>query len=261
MSGRIPTIYRSTLAECTVDWRQRGTNPVDAYIDFLERLGKDAGNYEDYISTAITAGGYKRDATIPYADVVAKNSDYAFAMADELHRQGQLNVHETLDAVALGKTGWRQRDYLLFFFNAMARPIVRSKESPEYNLLQSIFTTPEQYDAEVFNNESLPNEERYPHYSAFAYEYWQRISALDIAPIDRTVRVLDWDRTLGGRAEEELAKHIGIRVATPHLIQTSCDFSALSVSDELRTHMQQLTNLGADILAPPATPRLVLVDE
>lgn len=261
MPERISTIYRSTLAECTTDWREQHTNPVDAYWDFSQRLGAAAEAYDDYISTAITAGGYRRDAALPYAEVVARNTDYAFAMTDELHRQGQLNVHETLDAVALGKTDWRQSDYLLFFFNAMARPITRGPGSSEYAVLQDIYAHPHEYDPTVFNDETLSNEVRYPHYEAFAYEYWQRIESLDMIPIDRTVRVLDWNRTLGGRAEEALARHIGIRVATPQIIQTSRDFSHMVIADELHGHLQELTWLGADILAPPSEPRLVLVDE
>jgi hypothetical protein len=261
MSGHIHTQLRRTLADCTVDWSLELHNPVDAYADFQARLGSAATRYEDYISTAITSGGYRRDTRLSYSDVVAKNSDYALILADELHHHGLIDVETTLDSVALGKVkGWKQSDYLFFFLTGMARPIIRQKYTPEYRQLLSIYCEPKTYDPAIFNDESLSNEARAAQYQAFTSEYWERTCQLDIAPIDRTIRVADWNRTLGGRAEEQLARLIGIRVFTPYIVATTHDFSGVTMPSDLRMHMQALTTLGADIVAPAEPPRLALVE-
>ena len=259
MPNHIDTVLRSTLAECTVSWSEAKTSPLDAYVDFQCRLGSLATRYEDYISTAITSGGYRRDSTLKYREVVAKNTDYALMIADEFHRRGLTDAELTLDAVALGKVaGWKQSDFLTFFLAAMARPVVPGPSSPEYRHLLDIYNHPQTYNKATFDDESLGNDVRLPHYQAFAAEYWQRTKVLGVAPINRSIRVADWNQSLGSQAEEHFARLIGIRVATPQIITSSCDFSLLDLPHDLSMSIKELRELGAHIIAPPEASKLVL---
>lgn len=261
MSERIQTEYRQALSDFTATWSAKESGPLEAYHDFNNLLGDRADNYTDYLGTAITAGGYKRDPRLSYGEVVANNSAYALDMADELHRAGALDVHNAIDAVSLGKVkGWGQSDYLLFFFNIMARP-AGDAHYPLDKALKELMAKHPGFSLDIFNNEKLPNEERIPHYLGFAQAYWSTIqNDFDLKPVERMVELSDWNMSLGGRAEEELARQMGIRVARPSFLIYSDILGVSSLSPALREKVENLRAMGANVFAPTQLPKLGLQD-
>lgn len=253
---QIATEIRSALDAYTAKWTTEYIDPIVAHMELRRSLGQTANRYDDYISTAITSGGYRRDTTRPYGEAVAENTAYALQMADELHYQGLIDINRTLDAVALGKVApWKQSDYLTFFFMMMTRPDLDGDYTMSgAEVLRTALRSHNTANMQVFNDESLTNEQRFPEYEKFVENFLGVIERYEITPIGRMVRVLDWDRTMGSRAEESLARRLGIQVVTPMIITSTHDVSTIPVSAKLRERMLQLDSLGAKTLAvqPPA---------
>lgn len=257
MAERIQTIYRDTLLECTDEWSERGTDAVEAYYSFMRKVGENAYIYTTYLGTAITAGGFIRDPDLSFGQVVAANTDYALDVADELHRNGAINVHESLDAVALGKVkGWGQSDFLLFFFNIMLRPDMQSPELKSE--LERFMQSSAGFDLGILNNQKLQHDDRYPHYIKFARGYFNTVQNLATAPINNMIELSDRKLSLGGRAEEELARLSAIEISVPALISSTHNISQAQLDPGLAQQMLRLQSLGADIFADEDPARLGL---
>lgn len=115
------------------------------------------------------------------------------------------------------------------------------------------------FSLDVFNNEALSNDARYPHYEAFALSYWDSVRRrFDVNPIEQMVELSDWNMTLGGRAEETLAKQIGTRVVRPCVVAYSDILTSGTLDHELAQKVAYLRSMGADVLAEAKGPHLGL---
>ncbi|HRC27993.1 MAG TPA: hypothetical protein PKV96_01270 [Candidatus Saccharimonas sp.] len=257
---RIDTPLRRILRDQTAEWTREYIDPIAAHAVLQRKLGQTAGYYDDYISIAITSGGYRRDSSLTYGQAVAENTAYALDMADELHRHGLIDVRQSLDSVALGKVApWKQSDYLTFFFMAMTRPFGTSPGSvDEAADIQARLRECNSANMHVFNDETMTNDQRFPEYQRFVDGFRAAIADYDIAPIGRMIRLLDWQRSLGSRAEESLARQLGITVVTPMVATSTHDLSGVPIAPELRAKIAHLESLGAETLASQP-PTLVLV--
>ena len=157
---RIDTPLRRILRDQTAEWTREYIDPIAAHAVLQRKLGQTAGYYDDYISIAITSGGYRRDSSLTYGQAVAENTAYALDMADELHRHGLIDVRQSLDSVALGKVApWKQSDYLTFFFMAMTRPFGTSPGSvDEAADIQARLRECNSANMHVFNDETMTND-------------------------------------------------------------------------------------------------------
>ncbi len=259
MSEHYTSTSRQVLKECTRDWRETPTDPTDAYHQFRVRMGEKASLYSTYLSTAITAGGYRRDSTLTSQEIAHKNSLVAFEYADALQDEALVDLEYSVDAVSLGYIPkWNQSDYLEFWFHVMARPDLTPRDQAHYTYRKANHTS---VDFDTFNDSSLPNSERRPEYLAYVDQYLQCIDHVSKQPIERAVQLIDRKLSLGGDAEARLAHKIGAKVCAPALVNYATDPSMYPWKNFwLAQHLNELSSLGATTLEP-ARQRLVLFED
>ena len=245
---------RNTLRELTSELCEQPQDWANGYRTFMRKLGTTAQTYDTYVNAAVTSAGYRRDSTLSREEAIAQNTDTALLIADQLAENTLIEPGKTIDAVALGYIpSWEQSDYLQFFFGVMARPDVAYIDDIADEMHSS-----RGYDLAVFNNHEIPNEERFPHYQGLTTHFWEVVQQVPHHPIDRMVESFDRTMTLGGRAEEQLAREMGTRILQPVLLAETTSFIGASISPELREHYQRLAWLNADLFARPTTTHLSL---
>ncbi len=259
MSERYSTVTREALQQCTKEWAETPTDPTDAYLQFSQRIGDVATTYSTYFSTAVTSAGFNRDKTLSKREVIQKNSKIGLEYADTLHDEGLVDIHQSVDAVALGYVPWTQSDYLEFWFHVMARPDFHNPADLQH--YRDRKTTATGVNFATFNDSSQPLEVRRPEYLAYADQYLETIDHAETRPIDRAVQLIDRKLSVGGHAEARLAHRLGAKVCAPAVISHITDPSAYPWKDYwLAQHLNELSSLGATTLEP-AKQRLVLFEE
>lgn len=242
------------LRELTSELREQPQDWANGYRTFMRKLGTTAQVYDTYVNAAVTSAGYRRDRMLSREVAIAQNTDTALLIADQLVDNGLLEPEKTIDAVALGYIpSWEQSDYLQFFFGVMARPDIVYIDDIADEMHSS-----HDYDLAIFNNHQLTNEERFPHYQGLTAHFWEVVRQVPHRPIDTMIESFDRTMTLGGRAEEQLALQMGVRVLQPILLRESTNFTQADISPELKAHYTQLNALGADLFATPASAHLGL---
>ena len=251
------------LAECTVNWAEQHINPTDAYLNFMQRLGSHANQYATYLSTAITAGGFKRNANLSGREVVAANTDVALRYADELARHDLINLETSIDAVSLGYIPhWAQSDYLEFWFHVMARPNFsmdpcRNAEREYYEVGITAFK--KSHDMELFSSQQASHDERRPLYLDFADTYTSGIYPVRKRPVKSVVQLIDREMSLGADAEARLSRHLGIPVTAPaqRTYANMLDDSVVHNLDLLEK-LQRLRDIGATVCSATHPSELIL---
>lgn len=245
---------RNTLRQLTSELCEQPQDWANGYRTFMRKLGTTAQTYDTYMNAAVTSAGYRRDSTLTREEAIARNTDTALLIADQLAENELIEPKKTIDAVALGYIpSWEQSDYLQFFFGVMARPNVAYIDD-----IADEMRTSHDYDLEIFNNHELSNEERFPHYLGLTAHFWETVQQVPHHPIDRMIESFDRTMTLGGRAEEQLAIQMGTRILQPVLLTETTSFIGASISPELREHYQRLAWLNADLFARPTSTHLSL---
>ena len=256
-----PSRPREVLAELTRSVSEHPCSWHEGYRRFLGMIGVEADSYDTYVNAAVTSAGYRRDTSLSRRQAIDMNTDTALLIADEAADGGLIDLERTIDAVSLGHIPtWEQSSYLLFFLAAMSRPDPSTLDG-----LANSMATADSYDLSVFNNQDAPNEVRLPHYFGLTNHFWSNVRRHPYHPIDTMIESFDRTMTLGGRAEERLALHMGTRVLQPILISETRDISSADINPKLRAHYERLSGLGADLFAQPQVTRFglreILIDK
>lgn len=245
---------RETLHELTSELCEQPQDWANTYRTFMCKLGATAQVYNTYVNAAVTSAGYRRDTTLSREEAITQNTNTALLIADQLAENNLIDPAKAIDAVSLGYIpAWRQSDYLQFFFGVMARPDIAYIDDIADEMHAS-----HGYDLAIFNNSSLSNEERFPHYQGLTTHFWEIVQQVPHHPIETMIESFDRTMTLGGRAEEQLACEMGVRILQPILLAETTNFIGASISPELSEHYQRLAKLNADLFARPTTTHLSL---
>lgn len=251
------TRTRDVLGECTEEWGKEAPAPMDAFLTFRKKLGAHAGRYTTYLSTAITAGGYIRDTTLPVNEVSKKNSETALLYADFLAHRGLIDLGHTVDAVALGYIpGWKQNDYLRLWLPVMTRPIMTASNIRHITGAMDEFEAT--HDMELFNDSKAPHALRRPLYRAFGNAYLGAVDGMYSHPIHETVQLVDGALSLGGSVEAIVSSASNIDVKVPAFDGTDFEFIQTIDNASLQQHLAQLAELGAQFVHSSHQPGISL---
>ena len=248
---------RDALGECTAEWRKDTPAPIDAVLAFRKKLGSRAGRYTTYLSTAITAGGYIRDPSLPISEVSKQNSEAALLYADFLADHGVIDLEHTIDAVALGHIpGWEQSNYLRFWLPILTRPTMTAANIRRINETMDNFEV--NHDMGLFNDSKAPHKLRRPLYQAYGDAYLSAVDGMQSHPIHQTVQLVDGALSLGGNVEALVSQASDIAVSTPAYGGTELEFIDGVDNILLQRHLAQLAGLGAQFVRATQQPGLSL---
>jgi hypothetical protein len=202
--------FREVLTELTFEANEQGLDPFEAYICLREKMEPLGLTAEDYCGSSITSGGHARDISLEMGEVIRRNTDLALNLCDELFSVGQLSPRRTVEAVALGKIAWQQSGYMTFWECLMAGVpargygIAAAIDSFRKELEQAIERN-EHLDMDVYDSKQSP-ELRAPHYFEHASVVAQVAQQHNPKPVERLVRLVDADTSLGSQAEKVFAR-------------------------------------------------------
>lgn len=217
------------------------TTAFDAHDKFMHLLGGSGLDYDTYLRTAITSGGYRRDAAYTSAEVSAKNSSAAQLAEYWLAITGEINPNVTWNATSLGYIPeYEQSDYLTFCYLGILRP--------ERKMLATVESAFHSNLAQTAVNLSLmnshePNHVRLSEYLNFTDAFWMAMQDTDLRPVDRMVGLFDSDVSLGGIGEAHLAQRAGIRSNTAHYSEQDV-LSAATKLSAFANSLHTLKSLG-----------------
>lgn len=257
MTNYESTKVREALGECTVEWTKDAPSPIDAVLTFRKKLGSSANHYSTYLSTAITAGGYVRDASLSTREVPRKNSETALLYADHLARHGLVDLEQSVDAVALGHIpDWKQSDYLRFWLPILTRPKLTIGNIRHLNKVMDNFEST--HDIDIFNNSHAPHALRRPIYQSFGNTYLNAISGMQNHPIHQTIQLVDGELSLGGDVEALVSQASNIEVLVPSFNGSESEFIESIDDQPLRRHLAELAELGASFVHHSSQPGISL---
>lgn len=222
----------------------------ELYYHFVESTQLDPSIY---LSMSITSGGFARDTSLEFGQILEQNSIFGSKMkASLLEEFPSLTATDIILPSELGKVqGWSQSDFLLFWFHVIVgvSPEVARNISKKMSPVMQL---------PGFFDKTLPPDERWEDYKTFTETYVQIVmqhidkQGTELAPHNMAsmIAILDGDLSLGGRAEELLCRSLGIPVEWPVIKPESFkahDTSAMS---------HALLGLGANALTITTLPYL-----
>jgi len=197
-----------------------------------------------YVSTAITSAGYRRDPALPIADVIERNNNAALLIAAALQDHDAPNVapDEIMLPVELGSVqGWKDSDYLLFYFSWLAG----LTETATVWLVDELATPAYGEIINLTDDRTLSNEERWPHYRLYTEALLTKIAVAESRPCgkradgaDLMLQLIDVEWSLGCRAERIFADARG-------LIRLAPTFDTDPGHEALAHAIDELIALGA----------------
>jgi hypothetical protein len=257
---------RDLLGGLTVEANDRQLDPFETYIRFCEEMGHLGLIAADYCSSSITSGGHARDNSLSVGEVIAKNTDTAMDICDELFTGGQLNPKTAVEAVTLGKIRpWCQSDYMTFWLSTMAGLPSRGSGvlhtirefQRRFEAAQRANTT---LDMDIYNS-TQPAAERAPHYFTHAQVFSSVALQHQTSPVHRLVRLVDPDMSLGAQTENVFARLMGTGVFRVAIAETGIEASPQSLSPRLLQDTQHLVRFGATVFDTERKQQLVLVPQ
>jgi hypothetical protein len=244
--------YRRIFLAIEAAAQAEDLSPQAAYEIYEEFLLQEGLDPTIYLSMAITSGGYARDADLDIGQVITNNTDFGTLAKEALLRQHpELNEADIILPSDLGKVrGWSQSDYLLFWFH-----VIVGLEAEDAAKVSERMTDSLEYPG--FTDKTLPPEQRWSDYARFTRDYVRDLHGLkeehgrDLQPnnMQAMIMILDGDMSLGGRAEAELCRAIGI---PPQ--QQMLDALVVSDTPELQMATTELRALGAHALGLSLNP-------
>ncbi|MDP9224402.1 MAG: hypothetical protein M3P18_11230 [Actinomycetota bacterium] len=169
-----------------------------------------------YVSTAITSAGYKRDPTLDLGEVIRCNNAAAAHIMSSLvkHDAPQIRSADVMLPTELGKVpGWRDSDYLLYYFSWLAGLTPIGTAWLEGRMADSVYAP----IRAIADDRERPNDERWPQYRAFAELMLTNLAVAEsradgkrAAGADILLQLIDTQESLGCRAEELYADVRGL---------------------------------------------------
>lgn len=227
---------------CKESWGAAGISSLDAYEIYRDHIDgfSEEEQPQQYLSMAVTSGGYKRQSDLTIPEIISKNAHYgALVKQNILGQNPDLHPSNLILPSEIGKVeGWNEADYLMFWFHVISSAHNEAMRAEDSVRNSGITELPS------FLNYHLPRDERKPAYQQLADEYF---SSLMNAPeshynpsqsIGQIALILDPDMTLGGFAEQELASRLFIKTGPIELDRSQ-------TTPELIAEVSTLRALGA----------------
>lgn len=180
------------------------------YVDFVRQNDYDPCIY---LSMAITSGGYARDKTLPFTEVLVRNASHGELIADALAQQySSLGIKKSdiVMPATLGKVaGWNQADYLLFWGHVISGIDPALAERIDSGVRHADIT-----NLPGFFDKSLDRAAKWLDYKHLVDEYVSQLNQLPrpIYPMNMqaVILALDAEESLGVNAERYLCHQLGL---------------------------------------------------
>lgn len=265
MSTETGRPFRDVLGELTIEANDEGLDPFDTYVRMREKMSRLGLQALDYCSSSITSGGHARDDSLGMGDIIRKNTDTAMGLCDELFEVGQLSPRTAVEAVVLGKIGWKQSDYMTFWLTTMS-----GVPSSGHGVLDSIRSLRKDFSAAMRHSETLDMdvydskqnaELRAPHYFEHAQLFAETVEQHDPSPVERIIRLVDPEMSLGAQTENVFGRLMGSGVFKVAIAKTGIEISDGVMRPELRKDTEKLVRFGAAVFDTTTREQLVLVEQ
>jgi hypothetical protein len=265
MTVGIERPFRDILSELTIEANEQGLDPFDAYVRMREKMSYLGLQALDYCSSSITSGGHARDDSLGMGDVIRKNTDTAMDLCDELYGVGQLNPRTSVEAVVLGKIAWKQSDYMTFWLTTMS-----GIPAAGHGVLQSIRSFRQELAGGMQRSDSLDMdlydsketaERRAPQYFEHAQIFADTVKHHAPSPVDRLIRLIDPEMSLGAQTENVFARLMGTGVFKVAIARTGLGISDKVMRPRLRQDSETLVSFGATVFDTDTREQLVLVEQ
>jgi hypothetical protein len=260
--------HRDALVDLTRETNETGVDPFEAYELLCRRLGSAGLWFDTYLSSSITSGGHARNTDLGIGEVIQRNTQMAFDLADELYANFQLEAGSSIEAVALGKIKhWSQSDYMTFWLSVMSGLKFQGPgAAAEMDQFRSKFDgalSRGAVDMASYNNPQLPPDQRAPHYFGHADVFATVGQEQDsFKPISRLVRLVDTDTSLGAQTERYFAKVNGTKVFQPAIAH----IGDLTLPDSypaprLVRDTESIVKYGGHVFDTVRRTKIILVEE
>lgn len=230
---------------------------LEAYDRFTEEVAeRQLPVHCDYNSTSITSGGHARLPDADMGHVIGANTATARHIMRMLAAKGDILPGESILPVDLGKTGWTQSEYMMFWLLTIARPdISEIHNRDEQGLLRferqiGASLVRHGVDVSVMSDGSLPHERRRSHYQLFGTAVASAVQTDDISctPARRFNKLVDTGVSLGCDTENDFARRL--QIPRYRLMAVSAAAGGNLALPELNEDLHVIRAFGADVFMP-----------
>lgn len=244
-------LHRPILEELTEEVKDKGFDPYEAYVWLYEKQKNNKLRSETYCSTSITSGGHARDDSLSVQEIIARNNESARMLAEQLAFDGQINPETSIEPVYVGKTGWSQAQYMEFWLSVIGgfefqKGSFASGIDSLRNSIQCAFKE-EKFDIDVINSNASADERAKEYFkmsSAFAELI---LNGAPSTPIDKVIRMIDTEHSLGAQTERAFARQIGSKVMNICIIKPASVEDLAFVNRTLYKDVDRLIQFGSTI--------------
>jgi len=244
-------LYRPVLEELTEEVNAQALDPFEAYRWLYEKQEAQGLSSETYLSTSITSGGHARDNSLEMREVIARNTESAQLLAEQLAADGQIDPNRAIEPVSVGKTHWNQAEFMEFWFCVIGgyrfTPgfVARDVDSLRTSAQQSFRSHELDIDLMVSKADA---EARAQEYFKMSNAFAQLITdGGDAAPISTIVRMIDTNMSLGSQTERAFGRQIGAKVMNISVVRPAAPDDLEQVNRVLATDTARLIKFGATV--------------
>jgi hypothetical protein len=238
--------YSEILFELSERGSDRYIHPVEAYEMFLKACSKlNLLPCPDYFSTSVTSGGVARITGVSYKDTVVRNAAISHRTMETLALSGAIDPHRSILPTDISAhhllKDWQQKEYITFWHLVISGIRPRSFRKLR-TALDKAYTACE-VDIDLLNNSKAAPSARAPqHYrlTSAVIRAARSVSCAPPLPVNRVISLNDVDRSLGCRAERDLAGR---------LLIPSCDIQAGKGLTSDDKWIDSLGNISGDVRA------------
>lgn len=244
-------LYRPVLQELTQVVNERGLDPYEAYGWLHEQQYRLGLHPEAYLSSSITSGGHARDDSLDMGEIIARNTESARLLAEQLATDGQIAPDSAIEPVYVGRTPWSQSQFMEFWLSVIGGfSLKRGFISRDIDHLRTAahqaFSSHE-LDLDLMTSGADP-ELRAPEYFKMSGAFAQLITdGAEANPMSTLVRMIDTDMSLGAQTERVFARQIGAKVMNICVLKPASPKDLSQVNHLLARDTAQLINYGATI--------------
>ncbi len=243
--------YRPVLQELTETVNDFELDPYEAYYWLYARQTRLSLVPDAYLSSSITSGGHARNNSLEMREVIARNTESARLLAEQLAVDQQIRPESAIEPVFIGKTHWNQAEFMEFWLSVISgfqftHGFVARDVDNVRNAAHEAF---EEVRLDIGLMTSRATAE------ARAREYFKMSSAfaglikkgVNATPIANIIRMIDTDMSLGSQTERAFARQIGSKVMNICVVQPANPSQLEKVNRVLAVDTEQLISFGAVI--------------
>jgi hypothetical protein len=249
--SRVEFAYRPILQELTAVVNEAALDPYEAYLWLSEQQATHGLQPDSYLSSSITSGGHARDNELGMGDIIARNTESARLLAEQLAVDRQIEPQAAIEPVFVGKTPWNQAQFMEFWLSVIGGfQVTKGFAARDVDGLRR--TVQQSFEAAELDLELMVSkqtaERRAPEYFKMSTAFADIIrSGWEAAPIGTVVRLIDTDTSLGSQTERAFARQIGSRVMNIRVVRPANPEDLDQVNHVLARDTARLIGFGATI--------------